>query len=159
MRWSSGKPAFWISIVPFATEKPFNLPSAPLLGIPVVSVALPTLIKPKPLPTMPFGLAITKSAFVPAISSIPFRFVLPVPVTSVRISFAAFPCKLALAFNAPANWELYCALPVWLLNTIPLPATLKSVNLLCDRPLLSGFTILIILSFTFAPPASAVTAA
>ena len=52
-----------IATVPSVTLNPVKAPASLSTGLPVVKMARSVLIKPKPLPVIPFWLAIIKFAF------------------------------------------------------------------------------------------------
>ena len=106
-------------------------------------------MNPPPFTEIPFSLARMKSAFWPAISTVPSIFEILLPVTSVKIALAAVPglpswLRLGLWVTIPPVLDTTGA-PVALLLKIALFSlpTLKSTNLLWDNPLESGLTILI----------------
>ena len=59
---SALSPCPCIAIVPLFTLNPFNIPCPSIKGLPVVSITFEVLIKPIPVPIIPFGLAMIKLA-------------------------------------------------------------------------------------------------
>ena len=77
------------SIRPFSTKNPDKFPSTAKSVLPVVKTPRLTLMNPKPSAAMPFSLAMTSAALLPATSKKPFRQVGTSPITSFRINLAA----------------------------------------------------------------------
>ncbi|NIK53766.1 hypothetical protein FHY14_003626 [Xanthomonas arboricola] len=93
---NASRPLLPILSAPPVMLKPFNAPSLPRLGVPVVKVTREVLRNPQPSQEIPLGLAITNCALAPAISVYPCKRLLA-EVTSLRISEAApLRCRLSL---------------------------------------------------------------
>ena len=120
---------------PLLTSTPIKLPLS-INKAPVESITLGVLINPQPLQVIPLALASTNSALCPSISVYPNRALLLTPVTSARIIFALPPARCLLPSVQPPSVDK-AGVKLLLKITPPLP-TLKSVNWLCDTPLLVG---------------------
>ncbi|MBB5865794.1 hypothetical protein GGR61_003455 [Xanthomonas arboricola] len=65
---NASRPLLPMLSAPPVMVKPFNAPSLPRLGVPVVKVTRELLRNPQPSQEIPLGFAITSCALAPAIS-------------------------------------------------------------------------------------------
>ncbi|SXE53397.1 Uncharacterised protein [Klebsiella variicola] len=119
------RPLLPIITEPFLTANASRAPCLSNCGLPVVRVTEGVLINPHPSQVIPFGLAIITPALLPKTSSLPFNSERLPLVTSLMISSAGLPFKLALPLSmVTPSWVFPPC--VALFNTAPGVPVLKS---------------------------------
>ena len=138
-----------MTICPRWTAYPLTRPSSST-GLPVVSVARLTLMKPPPSTTMPAGLAMIVSARAPATSIYPCRWLGIFELTSFRMTRAVPVPSHGLPCTQPPSW--LCTLVRELFRMAPLFGTSNCEYTLRDTPAPLG-----VLMFTCRTPLAALS--